>query len=67
MIELLDKLGLNCCLWGSKEFSFDSENDYSNTYKKLQVLRNQSMKFLSDALNGKYEEVIKHNPGEPKT
>ena len=67
MIELLGKLGLNYCLWGSKEFSFEREIDYTATYNKLQMLRDDSIKYLTDALNGKSGETTKCNSGWMQT
>ena len=63
MTELLEKLGLNTCLWGHSSFSFNDVPNYAEVERKLILLKDDSLKYLISALSSNSSEVgsVKEN------
>lgn len=56
MTQLLDRLGLTYCLWGSDDFDFEREIDYADAYERMEKLRAHALNYIKDALNRKADD-----------
>lgn len=64
MTDLLEKLGLNQCLWNHPMFDFEKKVDWDAAYSKLEYFRQFSVNYLLSAIEGKANLEIAHAEGE---
>lgn len=64
MIDLLEKLGLNQCLWTHPLFDFEKKIEWDTIYPKLLYFRQFSANYLLSALKGKRNHEIIHAEDE---
>lgn len=53
MIDLLEKLGLNQCLWNHPEFDGNKNIEWDKVYRKLKYFRQFSARYLLTSIEGK--------------
>lgn len=64
MTDLLEKIGLNQCLWNHPDYDFNKCVDWDEVYTKLQYFRRFSAEYLLAAIEGKGNDEILHADGE---